>query len=134
MLQVPALAVGRANRLLPLAGALIGMLVAGEGCRHADLAERRLARRCDGMAHTVNTAAKREGGREQRLAHTFDKIDKGVRRHAEASSANVGRIETRWRRQWQRWFRRQPAYWNAVHRFLAGKPDHIERNAILLFF
>ncbi len=134
MVETLLIAVKRVCQLLPPAGVLMGALVAAGGCRNADWAERRLALRSEGMAHTVAATAKREGWRPRRLAYTLDKIERGVGRRVELSRANVDEIRLYQQREWQTWLERQPAYRKAARRVLGGKPDRIERNAITLFF
>lgn len=117
-----------------LAAALALTALLGVGaCRHADLAERRLALRRQGMARSVATAAKCESWRPRRLAHTLNALRQGARRDTESSRANLKEINAYWRREWRRWRERQPAYRDRARRVLLGKPERIERHAIVLF-
>jgi hypothetical protein len=134
MVEALLIAVMRTRGLLMAAGVLLGALVGATGCRHADLAEQRLAMRCERVARTVDTARKRESHRPRRLARTLNEIDRSVRRHARASRVNADEIERYWQRDAQRWLKRQSLYRREAGRVLRGKPDRIERNVIILFF
>lgn len=134
MVKALLIAVGRTHGLLPLAGVLVGALVGAAGCRHADLAEQRLAMRCERVARTMDTARKNESQRPQRLERTFAEISRGARRHAKASRVNADEIERYWQRDAQRWLKRQSLYGEEAGRVLIGRPDRIEGNTIILFF
>ena len=134
MVTALLMARGKTYGLLQLGGVLLGALAGAAGCRHADLAEQRLTLRCQRVARTVETAQKHESRRPRRLANTVQEINRGVQRHAEASRGNVDECNLRWQRESHRWLERQPVYREGARRILRGKPNRIERNAIILFF
>ena len=113
---------------------LLGLTAAGGGCRHADLAERRFALRCNRVERTADAAAEGERVRVAAITRTVNAIHRNESRHVEASRANLDELDAYWQRDCQRWIERQPIYRDEAWRILRGKADRIESNAIILFF
>ena len=117
-----------------LLGLAIGLVVAGGGCRHADLADQRFELRCQRLGRTANVAVESERGRLAALSRTASAVRESEHRHAAASRDNLDELQAYWMRDWERWIERQPLYRDGAWRILGGHPDRIERNAIILFF
>lgn len=134
-MKLPVLRTERRPRRFPLwLACALGVTAAGTGCRHADLAERRLALRSSRVERTASAVVHQEQKRGPALKRTVNIIRQSEQRHAEAARANLDEIDAYWQRDCQRWIERQPIYRDEARQILWGKPDRIEGNAIILFF
>jgi len=115
--------------LLPLA--LAGASV---GCQNADFAERRLAMRDESLRWTADVWAKSEESRPEQLQTALAYIPANEERHAEALDWDAREARRLLRDDVDRWQQRQPLYWKEVGRILWGRPDEIERNAIIMLY
>jgi hypothetical protein len=104
------------------------------GCTQPDLARQRLERHDRSMHWTIDTPAARDRAGAQRTARTVSLAGRGAEREARLARGNLDEIAAYGRRDWERWFQRQPRYGREAGRILRGKPERIERNAIILFF
>ena len=118
-------------RLCLAAVALLACLATG--CQQRGLAQKRMEARLAGINETAETLAKREQKSPQRLAHAADFVDRDVRKDADALGRDFARVKAYLDRDLRRWQERQPEYWDKTERILRGKPETIERTAILLF-
>ncbi len=101
----------------------------------SDYAEQRLNFRLSRIRYDVAFATEAEAQRPQRLARTAELLAVTRPRHdVERLRANVQEAGRLIRQDCQRWQERQPLYWEEALRILYGKPEHIEHNAITLFF
>jgi len=121
-------------RKLALTVSAAALLLAALGCRHQELARRELQLRADSGRRTFDLAVRHERSRPQHLRQTAEAIRSSDARRAKACRDNAKELAAYSHRQWERWQQRQPAYWRELRRLTAGKPDRIERNAILLFY
>jgi hypothetical protein len=128
--------IGTSRHWLPAAlGGLILLTLSGAGgCQQGDLAERQLRLRGRRLTHTADVLVEAERRRPKQLTRTLNQIDRSVRWHAQASPANLDEIESYWRNEWRRWLQCQPLYRREASRILRGEAEHIEPNAILMFF
>jgi hypothetical protein len=118
-----------ATRLLPLA--LAGASV---GCQNADFGERRLQMRDGSLRWTADVWAKSEESRPERLGTAVAYIQANEERHAEALDWDAREARRLLRDDVDRWQQRQPLYWKEIGRILGGRPDEIERYAIIMFY
>ncbi|HUU99113.1 MAG TPA: hypothetical protein VM487_25550 [Phycisphaerae bacterium] len=111
----------------------IGLAIGVTGCRHEPLAQRRLAMRWDNIRTTTERITDREAQSPQRLARAAEFTRDDLRRHAIAFERDLHGVAAYLERDLRRWQESQPTYWRETGRLLRGKPETIERTAIILF-
>ena len=111
----------------------IGLAIGVSGCRHEPLAQQRLATRWDNIRTTTEKIADREAENPQRLTRAAEFIRDNLHHHATAFERDLHRVGAYLERDLRRWQENQPAYWREGGRILLGKPETIERTAIILF-
>jgi hypothetical protein len=119
-------------RAVPLLPVLL--LLATVGCQQTRFADERLAMRGDNLGQTCSAVERSEQRRPRQLARTTDRAAARVARARSAARENAAELEQVRRRRWERWNERGPDYAWHVLRILGGRPERIERNAIILFF
>lgn len=111
----------------------IGLAIGVTACRHEPLAQRRLAMRWDNIRTTTERIADREAESPQRLTRAAEFIGDNLRRHATAFERDLHGVAAYLERDLRRWQESQSTYWRETGRILRGKPETIERTAIILF-
>jgi len=111
----------------------IGLAIGVTACRQEPLAQRRLALRWDNIRTTTERIADREAESPQRLTRAAEFIRDDLRRHATAFEHDLHGVAAYLERDLRRWQESQPTYWRETGRLLSGKPETIERTAIILF-
>lgn len=117
--------------------AALGVLAAlcySTGCRQADLADERYQRRVASLHRTTDAYLDRESKSPQRLARAGDTIDEKLKQKSRATRQNFRELHAYIERDLRRWERNQPRYRKDIARFFRGKPENIERTAIILFW
>jgi hypothetical protein len=111
----------------------IGLAIGVSGCRYEPLAQRRLAMRWDNIRTTTERITDREAENPQRLTRAAEFIRDDLHRHATAFEHDLHGVAAYLERDLRRWQESQPTYWRETGRLLRGKPETIERTAIILF-
>jgi hypothetical protein len=111
----------------------IGLAIGVSGCRHEPLAQHRLATRWDNIRTTTEKIADREAENPRRLARAAEFIADNLQHHAAALERDLLGAAAYLERDLRRWHESQPTYWREAGRILLGKPETIERTAIILF-
>ncbi len=117
--------------------AALGVLTAlcySTGCRRADRADERYQRRVASLHRTTDAYLDRESKSPQRLARAGDTIDEKLKQKSRATRQNFRELHAYIERDLRRWERNQPRYRKDIARFFRGKPENIERTAIILFW
>jgi hypothetical protein len=114
---------------------LLALVLLGlAGCRSGGYAQQRVTERANCITNVVSMARESEQRRPQRLASSVDLIRDRAARDLRASRANIDECKRYWQRDSERWTERRPAYERRVGEILSGKPGHIERSLVVLFF
>gem|GEM_PF-1909670 len=104
------------------------------GCQPSSLASRRVQARLERVSDTAQTWAAREQSRPDKLQRAAEFIDRDLRQNAERLRRD-GQYVVQWQaRNVTHWRARQPVYRDKAAQLLWGKPERIERSAIILFF
>jgi hypothetical protein len=111
-----------------------GMAVASVGCQHSPPADRRTRMRTEKMQATARVWAKSEQGRPAKVRRALEFIPQDLERQRAALKRSAAHVEDWQKRDFERWRQRQRVYLDEAGRILWGKPEQIERNAIILFY
>ena len=120
-------------RVLNAAVGGLAALCFSTGCRHADLADERYERRVASLHRTTDAYLDRESRSPRRLARAGDFINERLRQKSRATRQNFREFHAYVERDLRRWKANQPRYRKDIARFFRGKPENIERTAIILF-
>lgn len=90
--------------------------------------------RTDNLERTATAFADSEGRRPANLQRSLDYIPMSLERDVERFERSTNYAKFLWDRELQRFQERQPTYLEETGRILWGKPQNIERNAIIMFF
>lgn len=124
-------AIGRRLSVGLLAVSLLAGCTPTANSRYAD---RRLDARVRGMGRTLNEFARNEGKRPAYLAADFAFIGEDVAHDGWQLDRDLRWWDKQLRHEFERFANRQPDYWREAARVFGGEPEHIERNAIDLFY
>ena len=141
----PPVAINRAIRACNLARpshyrrssqlALLGViLVASVGCEPSPFAQQRITYREDHVRRTAEAFAQSEASRPERLRQAVEFISYDLNRTSQHFQRDLDYVDFWWQRDVKRMRDRQPEYEQELGRILRGKPETIERNAIIMFF
>lgn len=128
----PAGAVRRGLTRLLVGALTLAALAATTGCENP-VARKRQQARADSVAWTTRAWAKREQTAPARLGRDFDYIGSGIRRDAELLDRDLHGLQRYIEFDLHRWQERQDDYLRHTGGILRGKPEQIERTAIVLF-
>jgi len=123
-------------RACGLAGAVGSlMLLAGCAQSHASgVARIRAAKRAESIEYVIGTWSATEKPRVARLERAGRFIDGNMKRHERRLARDLDCAKWWWQRDVDRAPERRERYGEALGRILGGKPDRIERIAILMFY
>lgn len=67
------------------------------------------------------------------MEHTLLAIRRSIQDDSQTSRENLRELARHWEREWQRWERLRSQL-DRCRKILGGKPNRIERNAVVLLF
>ncbi len=120
------------GRCAAFALALLG-LCAAAGC-DSPLARQRTADRERSLKWTVGTLAERERKSPERLQHDFEYIKREESKREQLFARDLAQAKAYIDFDIRRWQERQDDYAKEIWEQLRGKPENLERNAIILFY
>ena len=116
-----------------LCSALLCSFLGLAGCQQENLAQQRVQRREQSIGRTAEALVKQEQVRPSKLAKVGPYADHEIRRDTEYLSRDLGTAQRILERDLRRFQERKPRYLDETGKQLWGKPETIERNAVLLF-
>ncbi len=124
-----------ARTLLRIGCALVWLLpVTLAGCQHADLAQERAERRMTRLGTAPKLWAESESSRPRRLAHSAEYVAWYFEHEVDCFDHNLDNAGMLIERDVRRGGERLPRDGAKALELMYGKPERIERNAIILFF
>ncbi len=119
--------------------ALVGLLLVAvmglsAGCRHHAAVSRQARLRQQSMQLVLDTISGSERSRAARMRRTWGVIEHNTEVDYQRIRYDADYYGAFLRADVQRWRQRQPAYRAVFERVMAGKPQRIEPNAIILFY
>lgn len=121
-------------RALTLAALTVACLAAAAGCSSTAKSDTRLAYRVANVANTVGVIEDGEVVRPQKLDQTVRTWSRVLDEDARKTARHPALIDQYYRFEFKRWNDRQPFYRRMIEGMLAGHPEQIESNAIILFY
>jgi len=102
------------------------------GCQTSRLAEKRLEKRRLSTRVVFEMCSRSEARRSGQLRRDLDFIPVNMTRHGEKLEHMIGYVGYLAERDMERWQARQPEYVRRAGAILRGKPERIERSAVLM--
>lgn len=109
------------------------LAIASLGCETSSLAERRVQTREDRMNDTLTRWGNSIASRPERLDRTLSHIDRREREYAEKFRRSIEGVGRWYERDVEHMKFREPDYKRKLNEILRGKPENIERSAVILF-
>lgn len=86
------------------------------------------------LGDTISAIVESERRRPRKLTRSADMLGAALSRDIRGARATVEVLERCLRRDWDCWLADPPRYWPQARELLEGKPESIERSAIILLF
>jgi hypothetical protein len=120
------------RRYVVAALALAGLGLAA-GC-DSPAAHEQIAMRERNLKWTADALMYREKQSPERLKRDLEFLKRDEQRHEEMFARDLRQIQARYEYDVKRWQDRQDDYARKIAEMLRGKPENLERNAIILFY
>jgi hypothetical protein len=124
---------GERWRRYAVAGLVLAGLGLAAGCDNPT-AQERIAVRERSFKWTADALAYRDKQSPERLKRDLEFLKRDEQKHEEMFARDLRRIQARYEYDVKRWQDRQDDYARKIEEMLRGKPENLERNAIILFY
>ena len=122
------------HQRLGLAFVLATIVAGAIGCHRGDLAARRTTMRGEQLGDTLSVIVESERKRPRKLTRSAEMLGAALSRDIRGAGATIEVIKRCLQRDRDRWLSDPPRYWPHARKLLEGKPENIERSAIILLF